>query len=90
MYAYAGSRYSTRTNLVARYLPNRALSGCGDREPLQVNNCRIDTGHDLTKPDIGVFTGYQTDGAGERVPWGGYGLSYIAVASNAGNGYCKE
>jgi predicted MPP superfamily phosphohydrolase len=28
-----------------------ALSGCGaDREPLQVNNWRIDTGHNLTQP----------------------------------------
>jgi predicted MPP superfamily phosphohydrolase len=27
-----------------------ALSGCGDREPLQINNWRIDTGHNLTQP----------------------------------------
>jgi predicted MPP superfamily phosphohydrolase len=27
-----------------------ALWGCGDREPLQINNWRIDTGHNLTQP----------------------------------------
>lgn len=54
MYAYARSRYSSRMNLIRPLLiiiTSLALSGCGaDREPLQVNNWRIDTGQNLTKP----------------------------------------
>ena len=53
MYAYARSRYSTRMNLIRPFLiliTSVALSGCGDREPIQVNNWRIDTGHSLTQP----------------------------------------
>ena len=53
MYAYAHSRYSTLMNLVRPLLiliASIALSGCGDREPLQINNWRIDTGHNLTQP----------------------------------------
>jgi predicted MPP superfamily phosphohydrolase len=41
-------------NLLARPLliltTSIALSGCGDREPLQVNKWRIDTSHNLTQP----------------------------------------
>ena len=53
MYAYAGSRYSSRMNLIRPLLiliTSIALSGCSDRKPLQVNKWRIDTGLSLTQP----------------------------------------
>ena len=53
MYAYARSRYSTRMNLIRPLLiliTSIALSACGEREPIQVNNWRIDTGHNLSQP----------------------------------------
>ena len=53
MYAYARSRYSSLMNLIRPLLiliTSIALWGCGDSEPLQVNNWRIDTGHNLTPP----------------------------------------
>lgn len=54
MYAFAHSRYSSHMNLIRPlliFMTSIALSGCGaDREPLQVNNWRIDTGHNLTQP----------------------------------------
>lgn len=54
MYAYARSRYSSGMNLMRPFLiliTSLALLGCGtDREPIQVNNWRIDTGLSLTQP----------------------------------------
>ena len=53
MYAYAHSRYSNCMNLrpLLILIASIALSGCGaDREPIQVNNWRIDTGHNLPHP----------------------------------------
>jgi predicted MPP superfamily phosphohydrolase len=54
VYAYARSRYSSLMNLIRPLLiliTSIALSGCGaDREPIQVNNWRIDTDHNLTQP----------------------------------------
>ena len=54
MYAYAGSRYSSRMNLMRPFLIltfSTALSGCeADREPIQINNWRIETGYNLSQP----------------------------------------
>ena len=54
MYAYARSRYSSHMNLMRPLLvliTSLALSGCGaDREPIQVNIWRINTGLSLTQP----------------------------------------